>query len=54
MEEKIKTIEVCLGVGLNQFFPEIVKIELPQEGKAVLGLLKNLNPMSGLTDSDNK
>ena len=26
------TIEVCLGVGMNQLFPEVVKIEiLPEE-----------------------
>jgi hypothetical protein len=30
---KMKTIEVCVGVGLNQFFPEYVTIEIPQEKK---------------------
>lgn len=27
------TIEVCLGVGLNQIFPEYTKIEIPQLSK---------------------
>lgn len=35
MEEKVKTIEVCVGVGLNQFFPEIVRIEVPQDDEEV-------------------
>jgi hypothetical protein len=26
-----KTIEVCLGVGMNQIFPEYTRIEIPQE-----------------------
>lgn len=30
---KMKTIEVCVGVGLNQFFPEYITIEIPQESK---------------------
>jgi hypothetical protein len=29
MEEKV--IEVCLGVGMNQLFPEVVKIIIPNE-----------------------
>lgn len=28
-----KTIEVCLGVGMNQIFPEYTKIEIPQSSK---------------------
>lgn len=35
MKEEVKTIEVCVGVGLNQFFPEIVKIEVPQDNEEV-------------------
>lgn len=35
MEEKVKTIEVCVGIGLNQFFPEIVRIEVPQDDEEV-------------------
>jgi len=27
---EVKTIEVCLGVGLNQIFPEYITIEIPQ------------------------
>ena len=27
------TIEVCLGVGMNQIFPEYTKIEIPQLSK---------------------
>tara|TARA_R110000803_G_scaffold167811_1_gene231059 strand:+ start:250 stop:354 length:105 start_codon:yes stop_codon:yes gene_type:complete len=27
---EVKTIEVCLGVGLNQFFPEYITIEISQ------------------------
>ena len=30
-----KTIEVCLGVGMNQIFPEYTKIEIPQESKKI-------------------
>ena len=30
-----KTIEVCVGVGMNQLFPEYVKIEIPQESKKI-------------------
>lgn len=29
MEEVEKEIEVCLGVGMNQVFPEIIKIKVP-------------------------
>jgi hypothetical protein len=29
MEELEKEIEVCLGVGTNQIFPEIIKIKVP-------------------------
>lgn len=34
-EESIepKSFEVCLGVGLNQFFPEYVKINLAEDGE---------------------
>ena len=28
-----KSFEVCLGVGLNQFFPEYVKINLEEDGE---------------------
>ncbi len=31
MEENVKTIEVCLGVGMNQLFPETITIEIPQD-----------------------
>jgi hypothetical protein len=34
MKEK-KFIEVCLGAGMNQFFPEYLKIEIPQEDEVV-------------------
>jgi hypothetical protein len=30
---KKKTIKVCLGVGLNQIFPEYLEIEIPSEDK---------------------
>jgi hypothetical protein len=30
-ENNMKTIEVCVGIGLNQFFPEYVTIEIPQD-----------------------
>jgi hypothetical protein len=30
---KTKTIEVCVGIGLNQFFPEYVTVEIPQTPK---------------------
>ena len=30
-----KTIEVCLGVGMNQLFPEYITIEIPQESKKI-------------------
>ena len=29
------TIEVCLGVGMNQLFPEYITIEIPQESKKI-------------------
>ena len=29
-QEKMKTIEVCTGIGLNQFFPETITIEIPK------------------------
>ena len=32
-KNQMKTIEVCVGVGLNQLFPEYVTIEIPQEKK---------------------
>jgi hypothetical protein len=28
-----KTIEVCVGVGMNQLFPEYITIEIPKEPK---------------------
>jgi len=30
-----KTIEVCVGVGMNQLFPEYITIEIPQESKKI-------------------
>lgn len=27
---KTKVIEICLGIGVNQLFPEYTKIEIPQ------------------------
>lgn len=30
---KTKTIEVCVGIGLNQLFPEYITIEIPQNTK---------------------
>lgn len=39
---KTKTIEVCVGVGLNQFFPEYVTIEIPQTPKE-----KSVKPVKG-------
>lgn len=27
----MKKIEVCLGVGMNQLFPEYITIEIPKE-----------------------
>jgi hypothetical protein len=33
MGENVKTIEVCLGVGMNQLFPETITIEIPQDGE---------------------
>lgn len=29
--EQPKTIKVCTGIGLNQFFPEWITIEIPQD-----------------------
>lgn len=31
MESKNKTFEMCIGVGLNQLFPEYITIEIPNE-----------------------
>ena len=28
-----KSFEICLGVGMNQFFPEYIKIELTEENE---------------------
>jgi hypothetical protein len=33
--EQPKTIKICTGVGLNQFFPEYITIEIPQENNIV-------------------
>jgi hypothetical protein len=30
-----KTIEVCVGVGMNQIFPEYITIEIPQESNKI-------------------
>lgn len=35
----MKTIEVNLGVGMNMFFPEPVKIEIPYNSKLVENLI---------------
>ena len=37
---KTKKIEVCLGVGLNQFFPDYITIEVPQRRKKPLTKVK--------------
>jgi hypothetical protein len=29
--EQPKKIKICTGVGLNQFFPEYITIEIPQD-----------------------
>ncbi len=33
--EQPKKIKICTGVGLNQFFPEYITIEIPQENNIV-------------------
>ena len=35
---KDNVIEVCVGVGMNQIFPEIIKIEV--DGEKSLNLIK--------------
>jgi hypothetical protein len=36
MAKKSKTIEVCVGVGMNQLTPEYVTVEIPQLTKKQL------------------
>jgi hypothetical protein len=36
MVEKLKKFEVCIGVGLNQFFPEYITIEVSEEDEEVV------------------
>lgn len=33
MESKNKTIEVCVGIGLDQLTPQYVTIEIPSESE---------------------
>lgn len=37
MGEKLKKFEICVGIGLNQFFPEYITIEVPEEGDEIVG-----------------
>ena len=37
-----KTIKICTGVGLNQFFPEWITIEIPQDIQIDTELTKEL------------
>lgn len=34
MARKNKTIEICVGVGLDQFTPEYITVEIPRMTKA--------------------
>ena len=31
MSQEIRVMEVCIGIGLNQLFPEIVIVEIPDD-----------------------
>lgn len=41
--EKNNTIEVCLGVGLNQIFPEYIKIELEEAERTPMNRISLIN-----------
>ena len=41
--EKNNTIEVCLGVGLNQIFPEYIKIELKEAERTSMNRISLIN-----------
>ena len=32
----IKAITVCMGIGLNQLFPEYTRIKIPQEKNTII------------------
>lgn len=49
-----KFSDILSAKGGSQINGLLESLKQTEEGKAILGLLKNLNPMSGLTDSDNK
>jgi flotillin len=49
-----KFSDILSAKGGSQINGLLESLKQTEEGKAVLGLLKNLNPLSGLTDSDNK
>ena len=49
-----KFSDILSAKGGSQINGLLESLKQTEEGKAILGLLKNLNPMSGLTDSDKK
>lgn len=49
-----KFSDILSAKGGSQINGLLESLKQTEEGKTILGLLKNLNPMSGLTDSDNK
>jgi flotillin len=49
-----KFSDILSAKGGSQINGLLESLKQTEEGKSILGLLKNLNPMSGLTDSDNK
>lgn len=49
-----KLSDIFTAKGGSQINGLLESLKQTEEGKSLLGMLKNLNPMSGLTDSDNK
>jgi flotillin len=49
-----KFSDILSAKGGSQINGLLESLKQTEEGKALLGMLKNLNPMSGLTDSENK
>lgn len=49
-----KFSDILSAKGGSQINGLLESLKQTEEGKSLLGMLKNLNPMSGLTDSDNK
>jgi flotillin len=49
-----KFSDILSAKGGSQINGLLESLKQTEEGKALLGMLKNLNPMSGLTDSESK